>query len=236
MDSLTREEVRAVDRGAIEVLGIPGVILMENAGRNCVDAIEDFLNSNFNSSSNAPDVSQVAILAGPGNNGGDGYVIARHLAMRGFTVKTLIICPREKITGDAAVNLQAILALRHDVQFLTSGQLTGLAQLLAEFDLVVDAIGGTGIRGTLRGDVAAAVEQINAAGKPTVAVDIPTGLDCDTGLADGPVVRADLTVTFVAPKKGFDSDGASDYTGKVVVADIGVPADLVRDIVSESDK
>jgi len=181
MNSLTRDEVRAVDRAAIDGLGIPGLILMENAGRNCADAIEDF----FSISLGGKNSRNIAIVAGPGNNGGDGYVIARHLAMRGFRVITWIICPAEKISGDAAVNLRAITALQHDIRFLTSEQLTGLSASLAEFDVVIDAIGGTGIRGPLRGDAAIAVEQINAAGRAVVAVDIPTGLDCDTGRADG---------------------------------------------------
>ena len=178
----------------------------------------------------------IAIVAGPGNNGGDGYVIARHLAMRGFRVVTFIICPAEKISGDAEVNLRAITALKHDIRYLSSEQLGCLAMSLGEFDAIVDAIGGTGIRGALRGGAGLAVEQINAAGRPVVAVDIPTGLDCDTAQADGPVVRAELTVTFVAAKRGFDLDRAREYTGTVVVADIGIPADLVRSISAESDK
>ena len=232
MDSLTRDEVRAVDRAAIDGLGIPGLILMENAGRNCADAIEDF----FSKSLGGKVDRNIAIVAGPGNNGGDGYVIARHLAMRGFRVVTFIICPAEKISGDAEVNFRAITALRHDIRFLNSEQLGGLSEGLGEFDAVVDAIGGTGIRGPLRGGAAVAVEQINAAGRAVVAVDIPTGLDCDTGQTDGPVVRADLTVTFVAAKRGFDLGVAGEYTGAVVVADIGIPADLVRSISFESDK
>ena len=232
MDSLTRDEVRAVDRAAIEELGIPGLILMENAGRNCADAIEIAIAKCSGGKSRAG----VAIVAGPGNNGGDGYVIARHLAVRGFRAVTYIICPMENISGDAVVNLRAILALRHDIRFLSSRQVTGLAGDLAEFDMVVDAIGGTGIQGALRGDAAVAVEQVNASGKPVVAVDIPTGLDCDTGLTEGPAIRADLTVTFVARKRGFDLGRAGEYTGTVVVADIGVPAGLVRAISAESDK
>jgi hydroxyethylthiazole kinase-like uncharacterized protein yjeF len=234
MDSLTRQEVRAVDRAAIDGLGIPGLILMENAGRNCAHAIEVFF-KDFKDFKGG-DASSVAIVAGPGNNGGDGYVIARHLAMRGFGVVTFVICPVEKISGDADVNFQAISALRHDIRSLSSQEIGGLAGVLSKFDLVVDAIGGTGIQGALRGDSAVAVEQINASGKPVVAVDIPTGLDCDTGCANGPVIRAVLTVTFVAPKRGFDSPQASDYTGTVVVADIGVPAELVRTISAEFDK
>jgi hydroxyethylthiazole kinase-like uncharacterized protein yjeF len=234
MDSLTRQEVRAVDRAAIDGLGIPGLILMENAGRNCAHAIEVFFKDfkNFKDFKGG-DASSVAIVAGPGNNGGDGYVIARHLAMRGFEVVTFVICPVEKISGDAEVNLQAISALRHDIRFLTPQEIGTLAGVLSKFDLVIDAIGGTGIQGELRGDSAVAVEQINASGKPVVAVDIPTGLDCDTGRADGPVIRADLTVTFVAPKKGFDLPQASDYTGTVIVADIGIPVELVLSVVKE---
>jgi len=230
VSGLTRDEVRAVDRAAIDGLGIPGLILMENAGRNCADAIEDFFNESFGGKNS----QNVAIVAGPGNNGGDGYVIARHLAMRGFRVVTFIICPAEKISGDAEVNLLAITALQHDIRFLSSEQLSGLSEGLGEFDVVVDAIGGTGIRGALRGGAAVAVEQINAAGRSVVAVDIPTGLDCDTGRADGPVVRADLTVTFIAAKRGFDLGVAREYTGAVVIADIGIPADLVRAISAKS--
>ena len=232
ISGLTRDEVRAIDRAAIDGLGIPGLILMENAGRNCADAIEDFLCKSLGEKAN----QNAAIVAGPGNNGGDGYVIARHLAMRGFRVVTFIICPAEKISGDAAVNLRAITALQHDIRFMASEQLTGLSASLAEFDVVIDAIGGTGIRGPLRGGAAVAVEQINTAARPVVAVDIPTGLDCDTGRADGAAIRAELTVTFVAAKRGFDLARAGDYTGTVVVADIGIPADLVRSISAESDK
>ncbi|MBT3199378.1 MAG: NAD(P)H-hydrate epimerase [Phycisphaerales bacterium] len=227
MDSLTRQEVRAVDRAAIDHLGIPGLILMENAGRNCAAVIDGFFDRRS--------VSSIAIIAGSGNNGGDGYVIARHLAMRGFAVKTLIICPREKISGDADVNLRAISALEHDIEFLTPQQLSELSQRMAPFDLIVDAIGGTGISGALRGGAAIAVEQINLAGKPVAAVDIPTGLDCDTGQADGSVVKAELTVTFVATKKGFSLGNAADYTGEVVVADIGVPAELILGLINQRD-
>ena len=228
MDSLTRQEVRAVDRAAIDELGIPGLILMENAGRNCAEAIDEFLGDKRG--------ARVAIVAGAGNNGGDGYVIARHLAMRGFGVVTFIICPRQKISGDAEINLRAISALKHDIRFPEAEQLGDLGRELANFDLVIDAIGGTGVQGALRGAALAAVEQINAADKPVAAVDIPTGLDCDTGQVDGPAIRADLTITFVAAKKGFDLGNARKYTGTVVIADIGVPSDLVSSISSESDK
>ena len=222
MESISREDVRRIDRCAIEQLGIPGVILMENAGRQVADAAEDLLGGAAGRCA--------AVVAGAGNNGGDGYVAARHLALRGADVITFIVCEPARISGDAAINLDAIRCLGHDIRMLAGPQIRDLAGELARAEVVIDAVGGTGIKGALRGAAAAAVEQINAAGRPVVAVDIPTGLDCDTGCAEGPVVRAAVTVTFVARKKGFDSPGAADYTGEVRVADIGIPAETVARI------
>lgn len=222
MHSLSREEVRRIDRLALETLGVSGLVLMENAGRGAADAIADFLGGSVASQA-------VAIVAGGGNNGGDGFVVARHLAMRGAKVCTFLVAPADKFTPDAAANLSILRKLGHDVRALGADELGGLAERLRRFDVVIDAVGGTGVRGALRGEMAAAVEAVNAAGRPVVAIDIPTGLDCDSGTAaGGPVVRAALTVTFVARKKGFDAPGAEQYTGRVVVADIGIPADIVE--------
>jgi len=216
MRPLSRQEVRAIDRCAIEALGVPGVVLMENAGRQAADAVCDLLGG--------PAAKSVAVVAGAGNNGGDGFVIARHLSLRGAAVTTFLVAPPEKLTADASINLGVLRALGGDVRPLAGEEVARLADLLGPFDAVVDAVGGTGISGALRGDLATAVEQINAAARPVLAVDIPTGLDCDTGEAPGPVVRAAATVTFVARKRGFDAPGAAAYTGKVIVADIGIPA------------
>lgn len=224
MEPATREEVRALDRCAIHTVGVPGVVLMENAGRNCADAVEELLGGAGG--------RKVAVVAGAGNNGGDGYVIARHLTIRGATCVAFLVTDPRKISGDAETNLAILRELGLPVHPVADEALDRLAETLAEFDLVVDAVGGTGIRGGLRGSLATAVEQINAAGRPVVAVDIPTGLDCDTGRAEGAVVRADMTVTFAVRKKGFDVDGADAFTGEVRVADIGVPADRVARIAA----
>ena len=213
--ALSRRQVRELDRLAVETWGVPGVVLMENAGRNAADAIRGFLNNDTE--------RRVAVVAGCGNNGGDGFVIARHLHIRGFPVAVFVVGDPEKMAPDAAVNFAILPRLNVEVRHSGGEGPSGPAGELGEFDLIVDALGGTGIKGALRGGLAAAVEQINTAGKPVVAVDIPTGLDCDTGQAPGPTVRAALTVTFVARKIGFDAPGAADYTGKVVVADIGIP-------------
>jgi NAD(P)H-hydrate epimerase len=230
--SLSRDEVRALDRIAVERWGVCGLVLMENAGRQVADQavrmLGDATDKPANYCSELMAGKSVAIVAGAGNNGGDGYVAARHLAIRGVKTITFLVSPESKITGDAAENLKIIRKLGLRVRQLVAGSLAELAGELRKYDLVIDAIGGTGITGPLRGDLAAAVEQVNLAARPVLAVDIPTGLDCDTGQAPGPVVRATVTVTMVARKKGFDAPGAKENTGEVVVADIGVPPDLGR--------
>jgi len=224
MRSLTRNQTRAIDRFAIEALGVSGVVLMENAGRLCAGAVGDFLHG--------PAGRSVAICAGAGNNGGDGFVVARHLSMRLARVVVFLVGPADKLSGDAETNYRIARNLHLDIREVGPAELPGLANELAGFDVIVDAVGGTGIRGALRGDVAVAVEQINAAGVPVVAVDIPTGLDCDTGSAEGPAVRAAMTVTMLARKKGFDSPESAEYTGEVRVVDIGIPAEVVDRLAS----
>lgn len=214
-DSLSRRQVRRFDRLAIEQWGVPGVVLMENAGRNAADAIDGFLGGAGGKS--------VAVVAGTGNNGGDGFVIARHLDLRGARVSVFLVGDPAGMTADAAANFSILEKLDFDIRRCPGEALAGLGAELRGYDLIVDALGGTGISGALRGNLAAAVEQINAAGRDVVAVDIPTGLDCDSGQAEAPAVKAALTVTMVARKKGFDAPAAAEYTGKVVVVDIGVP-------------
>jgi len=138
-----------------------------------------------------------------------------------------LVSPFDKLSGDAETNYRIARNLHLDIREVGPAELVNLSTELRGFDVVVDAVGGTGIRGALRGDIAVAVEQINAAGRPVVAVDIPTGLDCDTGKAEGPAVRAKLTVTMVARKKGFDSPASAEFTGEVRVVDIGIPAEVV---------
>jgi len=214
--SLTRREVRNFDKLAIEQWGVPSVVLMENAGRGVADAVEKFLRGDLAG-------KKIAIVAGVGNNGGDGFVVARHLHVRAATVKVFVVGNVDKMTTDAAINFKILKKIGIDVHLCNSGEIPGMSAWLGQFDLVIDALGGTGITGALRGDLAAVVEQINSAGRSVIAVDIPTGLDCDTGQVQGPAVRANLTVTFVARKVGFDASESANYTGEVIVADIGVP-------------
>ncbi len=248
--ALSRAEVRECDRRAIQDLGVPGVVLMENAGRNATDVIcrhfaglarraepqgspehsgrvgaEAAPTLRADSDANLPTLPgrSVAIVAGTGNNGGDGFVIARHLLLRGSRVAVFVAGPPEKMTPDASANFGILHKLNVDTELITPETILALSGRLAGFDILIDAVGGTGVSGPLRGEAAEVVRQMNASGRPVVAVDIPTGMDCDTGQAYDPCVKADLTVTMVAPKLGFATPGAEQFTGKVVVVDIGVP-------------
>ena len=215
---MSRDEVRAIDSWAINELGIPGVVLMENAGRSCAELIKQKL----------ADVHEpkVCIFCGTGNNGGDGYVIARHLLNSGFKVSVVICGDRGKIKGDAKINLDILDRLNQPIEQLNlgDGDIAGRIETYsAGSDMLVDALFGTGLKGQLSDVYAKLIESINSRDCPVLAVDIPSGLDCDTGEPLGAAIRADYTVTFVAVKKGFTSgDKASIYTGGIFVASIGV--------------
>jgi NAD(P)H-hydrate epimerase len=214
----TRKEIRAFDRWAIETLGVPGMVLMENAGRQIADAARAMLAGRAK--------PRVLVLAGPGNNGGDGFVAARHLAMAGIRAEVVLLAPREKTTGDADTNLRVLEAMDFQVRVLAGkveAALGALRPMLAEADLVVDGMLGTGTRGEIREPYASAIGAVNNARRPVLAIDIPSGLDPDTGKPLGPTVRATKTVTLAAIKIGFRKPGAAEYTGEVVLADIGVP-------------
>jgi NAD(P)H-hydrate epimerase len=205
---LSREEVRAIDRRAIEKLGLPGVVLMENAGRSAAELL-------LSLGVRGP----VAICCGKGNNGGDGFVIARHLANRSVSVRVLLLARPEELRGDAAINYQVIRRKKLDIR-----ELAGIPfepALLQTSEWVVDALFGTGLSGPLGAPWDQVIAAINAGPAKVLAVDIPSGLDCDTGETLGVCVRAQHTVTFVAPKKGFANPAAQQWLGRVHVADIG---------------
>lgn len=164
-----------------------------------------------------------AVLCGKGNNGGDGFVIARHLMVRGHAVTVVLLAPPEELTGDARINYD-ILAKLKGVRFVT-----GTDALLAKsfdwpFDWYVDAILGTGANGEPRSPYAEAIRWLNDQSGKKLAVDLPSGLDCDTGVPSVATVRADHTCTFVGPKAGFTNSAATTYLGKVHILDIGVPS------------
>jgi NAD(P)H-hydrate epimerase len=207
---LTRDQVRAVDRRAIEEFGVPGVVLMENAGRG---AAEILLSLGAKGS--------VAICCGKGNNGGDGLVIARHLDNRGLAVRVLLFTRPDQVTGDAGINLQILQRCR--IPVVIEPDPDALVSELAGAEWIVDSLFGTGLSGLIRPPLDRVIAALNASGKPVLAVDIPSGLDCDSGLSLGSTVRAAHTVTFVAQKAGFANPAAKQWLGQVHVVDIGAP-------------
>ena len=230
MRSLTREQVRAVDLQAIGDYSLPGIVLMENAGRNAAHLLHALA-----SAATFPAPWRVTIACGRGNNGGDGFVMARHLENLGAEIKILLASDPAAYRGDAAVNHAVAVRAGIAINPLESAPVSEWSAALAGSDWIVDALLGTGSSGAPRGAVATAIRAINLARHPhghspprkIFAVDIPSGLDCDTGLAAGECLRADVTATFVARKIGFDAPGAAAFTGAVHVLDIGVPRRLL---------
>jgi NAD(P)H-hydrate epimerase len=225
MHTLTRDEVRELDRLAIGEYGLPGIVLMENAGAGAARLLHAL-------GIDGP----VAIACGRGNNGGDGFVIARHLELLGHDVRLLLAAPLAASAGDAAVNAEVAKRSGLDIRDLAAAQAGSWQEALNGAAWIVDALLGTGATGAPRGAVAAAIGAINdlrgqvpgeGRAARVLAVDIPSGMDCDTGDRPGACVRADATATFVAAKPGFAAPGASEFTGAVHVLGIGAPAALL---------
>lgn len=212
---LTREQVRDVDRRAIGEYGIPGVVLMENAGRNAAGLLMSL-----------GVTGRVVICAGKGNNGGDGFVIARHLENAGVDVRVLMCVPPSELTGDAATNYRVLERAKTPID----APPVDWDFELERAEWIVDALLGTGTQGKIREPYTTVIDAINRAGKKVFAIDLPSGMDCDTGQPLGCCVRANQTATFVARKPGFDAEGTSEWTGDVYVIDIGVPHRLLHEL------
>ncbi|HUQ71182.1 MAG TPA: NAD(P)H-hydrate epimerase [Planctomycetaceae bacterium] len=219
MRPLTRAEVRDVDRRAIEDYGLPGVVLMENAGRNAAALLES-----------QGIAGSVAIVCGKGNNAGDGFVIARHLENRGCDVRVLLACDPSQLTGDAAINFHVLERAGTPMVVMTNTSRSKWMQSLTSAKWIVDALLGTGTMGQVREPFASVIAAINESARNVFAVDLPSGMDCDTGQPLGGCVRATLTGTFVTRKIGFDVAGSEVWTGPVHVLDIGVPRSLLDDL------
>ena len=221
MKLATAEQMRACDRIAITEMGIPGAVLMENAGRSTVESMVRRYGPLAGKA--------VAIFAGPGNNGGDGLVIARHLHQLGALPQVYLLVRPEAIKGDAAANLHVVQELPIPlVVVLSEADLRDNENELARCRLVVDALFGTGLAREVTGHFAEAIRRINRFSCPVVAVDVPSGLNSDTGLELGAAVRADLTCTYGLAKPGIMVDPGREFAGAVEVIDIGIPPQAVE--------
>ena len=242
---MSREEVRGLDERASAGLGIPTLLLMENAGRGAAGWLAELVGvlapdaggRPFTPPPPPPDPGgsygppppRVLVLCGPGNNGGDGGVVARHLDAWGFPVEVVWMARADQLRGDPATQFQILARSEirqsawlddHPADPFDPGS---LRDRIASAEWLVDALLGTGLSRPVEGPIRAAIEAINDSGRPVFALDLPSGLDADTGTPMGLAVRAEATATFAAAKRGFSAPGALNYTGKVAVIDIGVP-------------
>ena len=213
MITLSRQQARDIDQQATDKFGVAGQILMENAGRACTDVIE------------VQPINSVILLCGKGNNAGDGFVIARHLLVREIPAITILLVPPETLTGDAKTNFDILSKLPANILFATPDNLETMLQELnaSNQTAVLDCMVGTGGHGTPRSPFDIAVNWANQQSVQRIAIDIPTGLDCETGELASPTFLAHQTLTMVAPKQGFVSPAAKSATGDIVVVDIGIP-------------
>jgi len=222
MKVATAEQMQEMDRKAIESYRIPGIVLMENAGKGATEVI----------SNTFPDIQdrKIAIVAGKGNNGGDGFVIARYLQNRGISVKVYLLADPKVLRGDAETNLHIFQKMKGEVISVPSSKdYQKVKKELEKFDLLIDAIFGTGLDAEVRGYYREVIDHINTLQKPVVAIDIPSGLDANTGKPLGTAVRASLTVTFGLPKAGHLVPPGPDYVGEVKLVDIGYPKKLMEE-------
>jgi len=213
MSCLTRDRVRAVDRLAIEQLGIPSLVLMENAARGLVSFVISLRKPH----------SRILVLCGHGNNGGDGLAATRLFAAQGQSVDCCIVSPKQKLSDDAEANFRILANAGINVPRWSPSELIDSLASLQTDDVIIDAILGTGVRGEVRKPFDEVIETVNASSATVVAVDLPSGLDCDSGAPCGHAIRARHTVTFVAAKQGFQQPEARQFTGDVTVCDIGIP-------------
>jgi NAD(P)H-hydrate epimerase len=216
-------QMREADRRTIEEIGVGSLVLMENAGRQVVAAIEatrrDLLEG------------RVAVLCGRGNNGGDGFVIARTLAQRGIDLAIFLVGRVGDVHGDARINLEILGRLGLPVIEIADSQAWELhVTELRDCDLIIDAIVGTGLKAALSGLHETVVADVNASGIPVVAVDLPSGLSADSHEAVGPSIDATMTVTLAAPKLPLVLPPAEVHAGDIVIADIGIPAAVIESL------
>ena len=211
ISSVTTAQMREADRRCIEDLGIPGAVLMNNAGAAVWRVVDEL----------SPGGS-VGIVCGKGNNGGDGFVVARLALLAGRDICVALLADPETVSGDAALFMNAFLRCGGAIQVAnTPDEAEDAMKTLAGYDVLVDAILGTGIRGEVQGNARKAID--SWPDKGTIAVDIPSGLDSDTGAVCGAAVHAHTTVTFQFAKQGLLKSEATPYVGRLVVADIGIP-------------
>ncbi len=220
MKVVTSQQMREIDCKAIEESNLSGLILMENAGFRIFLSLKNIY----------PDLrlKKVIIFAGSGNNGGDGFVVARHLYNYGVKVKVFLLTPSNKIKGEAEENLNIINKMKVALIEVETVNLEEVQKAIQNSDLIIDAILGTGLQGKATGTKAKIIDLINISNKEVVAIDVPSGLNADTGKIEGPCIKASYTVTLALPKIGLLLFPGASYAGKLLIEDIGIPSYLSK--------
>src|SRR5205809_262403 len=220
MRVLNSTQMRDADRRTIEEIGIPSLVLMENAGRQAAAAMEAVYSDLLD--------RQIAVLCGRGNNGGDGFVIARTLVQRGADVSVFVIGRVGDVRGDARINLEILGRLGVTVVEVADSQAWELHfSEVSDCTLIVDAIFGTGLNAPVSGLIESVIADVNASAIPVVAIDLPSGLSADSTDPIGPCIDAALTVTLAAPKLPLVLPPAETHAGDIVIADIGIPSEVI---------
>ncbi len=221
MKVVTGQQMKAIDTYTIEELGIPGIVLMERAALAVSKAAREYLQD-----IQSP---KVGIFCGKGNNGGDGFAIARILVSQGYDVEVFLVGRREDITGDARINLAILSKLNLEVEeIINDNQIIKIKEKVKDIDLIIDALLGTGIKGELRGLYPKIIRLISLFKKYVIAVDIPSGVEADTAKYIDLAIRADQTITFANPKLGNLLYPGAEFNGRVKVVDIGIPQESIE--------
>jgi NAD(P)H-hydrate epimerase len=219
--------MREMDRITIEELGIPGAVLMENAARGATRIFLDHFAP--------PRNSRLLVLCGRGNNGGDGYVMARYLKEAGYPVTVIALSELNKVSGDALINLQVIRRMQLEIlEAFDSKKWVKGRRVMSNCDFIIDGIFGTGLNSPVKGFYGKVIEDVNSSGKPVMAIDIPSGLNADTGQIMGVAIKAELTVTFGFPKLGHLIFPGADLVGRLARIDIGIPGSVADQVPTSS--
>lgn len=223
MSPISRQQARMIDQVAINRYGVPGAVLMENAARGCAEILA------------ARRPRRVILCCGKGNNGGDGLAMARHLDLLGVATQTLLFSSPDEIRGDAALQLNIVRQADLPLEIVPAEVSdAALDQLLQNADWIVDALLGTGVQGKPRAPLDQVIRAINRSGAQRMSIDLPSGLDSDTGTPADPTIAASVTVTMVAPKLGFSADSAKPYLGEVLTTGIGAPQKAIETALKEA--
>ncbi len=221
MRFITSQQMKAIDRRAIEEFGIPSLILMENAGTGAVKVALDMVKDSDN--------KKVVCVCGKGNNGGDGFVCARHLINNAVDTEIFLIGEPSELKADAKINFGILKRMKAKIRFLkTDKDIKFFKKKLRDTGLIIDAIFGIGLSGGIKKTYSRVIGAMNQSKKPILAIDAPSGLDATTGNILGICIKAEKTVTFGLPKRGFIKRHGPENTGELIVADISLPKQLLR--------